>query len=531
MNKSESNSYWQVSRAASVRKIDKLVLFILFIAGVAAVANFLVWWVKVEHVDVLALFAIFSFIFIYVLARLVFVWYTYLNVSRPDVPVAPKGLTVAVFTTSYRGEPLDMVRKTLEACKNISYPHTTYLLDNTEDPAFRTAAEEFGAVWLELINVPGAKAGKINRALELTTEDYILVLDPDHIPFPKFLDNTLGFFSDAQVGFVQVSQAYYNQNRSFMAHAAAQQTYTFYGATQMGYNGLGCAIAIGANCTFRRAAFDSIGGHVVGLAEDLQTSLKLHAAGWKSVYNPVVVSRGIVPEDFNSFAKQQFKWAFGALGFIYNDLPAAFPNLSMNQKITYLSIATYYFSGFINLLFLLLPFLFFVTGYLPVNMLLGEFVLNGMWIVLVSIAFYIYVQRWMCHPASERGWHWRAMILKFAVWPVFLYGMLLSLAKVDVPYIPTAKRADASISPFAKPFLWYSWLFVFVFALILLYRMFFIELGDLLFSSVKTWIMMGFAFMSFAMSLWALFVVRPGKHLYTTDPWDELPTGLFKKSA
>src|SRR6266498_1137628 len=61
-------------------------------------------------------------------------------------------------------------------------------------------SREMGAVHLEIVGVPGAKAGKINRALELTDEEFILVLDPDHIPLPQFLDRVLGYFADEKVG-------------------------------------------------------------------------------------------------------------------------------------------------------------------------------------------------------------------------------------------------------------------------------------------------------------------------------------------
>ena len=151
------------------------------------------------------------------------------------------------------------------------------------------------------VPVPGAKAGKINRALAMTTEEFVLVLDPDHVPFPEFLDRVLGPFAYARVGFVPVSPAYYNQRRSFTAAAAAEQTYAFYGPGQMGLYGHGSCVAIGANCTFRRAALDSIGGHGIGLAEDLVTAIRIHAAGWKSVYVHEIVSRGLVPEDLGSF--------------------------------------------------------------------------------------------------------------------------------------------------------------------------------------------------------------------------------------
>ena len=50
----------------------------------------------------------------------------------------------------------------------------------------------------------------------------------------------------------------------------------------MGMNAYNTAQAIGANCTFRRAALDSIGGHAAGLTEDMHTAMRLHAQGWKS---------------------------------------------------------------------------------------------------------------------------------------------------------------------------------------------------------------------------------------------------------
>jgi len=171
------------------------------------------------------------FFFWYGIFRLIFIWINYLHIKRPE-PINPEeGLRVAIFTTSSPGEPLEMFEKTLAACRDITYPHTTYLLDDTQDPRFREVAEQYGAVWLELVGIPGAKAGKVNKALQLIDEEFILIMDPDHIPFPNFLDHTLGFFRDEKVGFVQVSQAYYNQYRSFTAKGAAEQTYTFYGPT------------------------------------------------------------------------------------------------------------------------------------------------------------------------------------------------------------------------------------------------------------------------------------------------------------
>ena len=211
---------WVRRRAAPVRFRDRLVLTVLVGGGAASCLLLADWWFRPGHVAQPALFVLLSLAFWYGAGRIVVGWVNYLGVARPEHVPAPTGLRVAVFTTSSPGEPLSMFETTLAACARIRYPHTTYLLDDTRDPRFREVAERQGAVWLELAGLPGAKAGKINRALELTDEEFVLVLDPDHVPFPEFLDRTLGHLADPRVGFVQVCQAYYNQGRSFVARGA-----------------------------------------------------------------------------------------------------------------------------------------------------------------------------------------------------------------------------------------------------------------------------------------------------------------------
>ena len=431
--------YWQ--GAPSVRFRDRVVLSALTTGGGVAVLRLIDWWFRAGHVAQLVLFALLSLAFWYGVSRMVLGWVNYLAIRNPGHRLAPEGLRVAIFTTSSRGEPCAMFDKTLAACARIQYDHTTYLLDDTEDPEFRNVAARHGAVWLPLVGIPGAKAGKINRALELTDEEFIVVLDPDHIPFPDFLDRVLGHFADPAVGFVQVAQAYYNQGRSFTAAAAAEQTYAFYGPGLMGLYGHGASVAIGANCTFRRRALLSIGGHGIGLAEDLVTAIRLHAAGWRSVYVPEIVSRGLVPEDLGSYFKQQLKWARGVHEVIFAELPRLFSRLTWRQRLSYLTIGTYYFSGLTTAVYLMFPYVYLWTGIQPANMRFGSFLSTGAPVAVAGVGIYLFVQRWLCDGHTERGLHWRGFLLKIACWPVYLVGTVLAVARADIPYVPTAKQA------------------------------------------------------------------------------------------
>lgn len=213
MKTTNQKNLWQYRKAATPRPLQKAILGVLMVAGILAMMRLFNWWFREVHIASLPLYIVLSFAFWWGMLRMVIVWISYLKIKVPVRKPVPAGMRVAIFTTSSPGEPLSMFEKTLEACANIRYPHTTYLLDDTGDPRFAAVAEKHGAVWLELVGYPGAKAGKINEALKRTTEDFILVLDPDHIPFPNFFNEVLGYFDDPSVGYVQVSQAYYNQYR------------------------------------------------------------------------------------------------------------------------------------------------------------------------------------------------------------------------------------------------------------------------------------------------------------------------------
>lgn len=514
---------WRFKEAKRVTAAERFILLVLVITGIISILRFADWWFRAEHIGVLWLYILLSLAFWYSISRLILIWINYLRIRKAPKTTPKEGSTVAIFTTSSPGEPVEMFEKTLAACAKINYPHTTYLLDDTQRPEFRECAERHGAVWLELVGLPGAKAGKINKALELTKEEFILVLDPDHIPFAEFFEHTLGYFDDEQIGFVQVSQAYYNQYRSFTAAGAAEQTYTFYGPTQMSLYGYGCSVAIGANCTFRRKALESIQGHGIGLAEDLITAIRLHAAGWKSVYNPVVVSRGLVPEDFGSFCKQQLKWARGVFEVTFMELPRLFRKLTGWQRISYFTIGTYYLVGLTQFIFTLIPFLYFFTGILPARMSFADFIIYGAPVMLCAIIIYLFVQRWMCDPQTERGIHWRGMILKFACWPVFLMGFLLAVVNAEIPYIPTAKKAVTGyITPYIRPMVIHIVVFMVAVCGVLAYRKFYMPETELITSAERTWGMVAFAFLAFIMAIGGVYAALEARKMKVEAPWDKV---------
>lgn len=370
--------------------------------------------------------------------RLIHEWYHYFSISVPREPEGNSTFTVDIFTTFCAGEPREMVEKTLEAIQQIRYPHTTYLCDEADDPYLKEVCRRLGVRHITRKDKKDAKAGNINNALQYASGDLCVILDPDHVPQPEFLDPIVPHFNDPKIGFVQIVQAYSNLDNTFIAKGAAQQTFQFYGPIMMTMNSYGTVLAIGANCTFRRAALDSIGGHAAGLAEDMHTAMQLHAKGWKSVYVPAVLARGLVPSTLSAYYAQQLKWSRGTFELFFTTFFRLFTKFSWRQKIHYGTIPLYYLSGFIAFINFMIPVLSLCTGLIPFRMDMTSFVLLGMPMIASAILIRHYVQRWVMEE-KERGFHVVGGLLQIGTWWIYITGFVFTLIRKKVPYIPTPK--------------------------------------------------------------------------------------------
>lgn len=279
-----------------------------------------------------------------------------------------KRIHVDVFITVF-GEPLDTIAKTAIAALAMRGRHLTWILDDGESDAVRDLAADLGARYVRRLSHNGAKAGNINHALTVSTGEYFAIFDADFVPDPDFLYETVPFFIDDRVAFVQTPQAYGNM-RNLISRGAGFMQSVFYRYIQPGRNRFNAAFCVGTNVIFRRAAIDELGGMVTdSKSEDVWTSLRLHERGWRSVYIAVTLAVGDAPDTIEAYSKQQLRWASGGFEILLQRNPfSPRTKLTIDQRIQYFVTATHYLVGITPLLLIMVPPLEIYFDLRPVNL-------------------------------------------------------------------------------------------------------------------------------------------------------------------
>ena len=418
---------------------ERWVIRILILLGVLSVLHFLYWFFQPEFRGHPLLYGMLSVVFGYGVLRHFYLWYHYAAIRIPKKPAESPGLSVDILTTYFPGEPREMVAGTLRAIRRIRHPHTAYLCDEANDPGLKQLCGELGVVHVTRDTRKDAKAGNINNALRQARGELCLVLDPDHVPQPGILDHIVPHFADDRVGFVQIVQSYSNKRNSLVALGAAEQTFQFYGPMMMSMNTYGTVNAIGANCTFRRAALDSIGGHAPGLAEDMHTAMRLYAKGWKSVYVPKVLARGLVPETLLTHFRQQLKWSRGTFELLFRVYPKLFRQFTWRQKLHFGLLPLHFLVGLIYFLSFCIPVISLLFSVSPWTGNILLFLLAFFPVALSTLLIRAYIQQWVIEP-DERGFHLMGGLLQIGTWWIHLKGFLYALTGKKVPYLPTEKN-------------------------------------------------------------------------------------------
>ncbi|MGA2396147.1 MAG: glycosyltransferase [Candidatus Lustribacter sp.] len=285
-------------------------------------------------------------------------------------PPAPPGLSVDVFIPTY-DEPVDVVRRAILAALAIRYPHETWLLDDGERPQMEELARETGCRYLARTDHSEAKGGNLNHALSVTSGEFVALFDADHVASPLFLDRTLGYFRDPRLAFVQTPQDFFNFD-SF-EHFRPQRTVSngtsfFHRIVLRTRDGSNSTMYTGSSAVFRRQALDAVSGFTTAkLTEDITTSLRLHAAGWRSAFHPEILSAGLAAHTAAAYYGQHVRWSQDALHLLLHERVFTRRGLTLGQRLAYLFHVAGNVEWWRHVFVYALPIIILVSGILPVR--------------------------------------------------------------------------------------------------------------------------------------------------------------------
>jgi cellulose synthase (UDP-forming) len=256
------------------------------------------------------------------------------------------------------GEELNILRNTWEGVsdlKNQLYKINPIVLDDKGSKEVESLAKEFNFTYLSRPNKGEMKkAGNLKFGYEHSNGDFIIIFDADFRPRHDFILEALPYMEDSKVGIIQTPQYFDNTNEvhkysPLMAGAGNIQEY-FYKVIQPARDTVGGAICVGTSAIYRRKALDTIGGTVqIEHSEDVNTGFGVINNGYKLRYLPIVLSKGVCPDNVHSFFKQQTRWCLGSLTLLTNkDFWRS--KLSIIIKLCYLSGFGFYISNLVGML-------------------------------------------------------------------------------------------------------------------------------------------------------------------------------------
>ncbi len=314
-------------------------------------------------------------------------------------------------------EPPALLRQTLNALSRLDYPEFEVLVidNNTTDLSDSDAiAAHCSALgprfrFLHFPHSSGYKAGALNRALKASAPDasLIAVVDSDYAVEPEWLKTAVSHFSDSEVGIVQAPQDYRDGEESAFKRGVYWEYRAFFRLGMVFRAEDNAIIQHGTMTIIRRNALENAGEWDENcITEDAELGLRLFAAGWKSVYLPMTLGRGLMPDDTQSYGRQRYRWAFGAMQILRRHASIIF-----GRAVSKLSFAQRYH---------------FVAGWLP---WIGDGA--GLIVVAGSIVWALLASIWPAHFEPPEAHFLLPVLAVFSVRQIrlwWLYGRFVEAA-------------------------------------------------------------------------------------------------------
>ena len=407
-------------------------------------AYYLIWrWLFTLNPDqiILSLLLFFAEAF-GVFNFMVFVWMTWDIRPSKQTSKPFSNEKADIFITTYN-EDEDLLEATLSGCSGVNRRGEIYLLDDGNRQAIQSLAKKYGCIYVARKNNVHAKAGNINNALSKSKADFILFLDADTVPQPEVIEKTIGFMQDKDLALVQTPQEFYNKRASIQHDRKKifwHEQSLFFRVIQPGKNYSESAFWTGTPSLVRKSALEEIGGIATDtVTEDLHTSVRLHAAGFKTYFHNETLAFGVAPQTIHSFLVQRLRWAQGTMQLYRSkESPLWIRGLTLKQRVSYFASFLAYIQSLQKLILVVFPSVVLVSQALPMKVGAFDFVLRWMPYLILTVLMNSYYGRGYFNFLETEKYN----ILKM---PTFLSSLRYLISTRTLSFKVTPKKVGTDV--------------------------------------------------------------------------------------
>ena len=377
----------------------------------------------------------------------------------PPVHSSWKLPKVSVHVPCYN-EPPDMMIETIQALEKLDYPNFEVLIidNNTKDDAVWQPVEAYikslnrpNFRFFHLPKWPGFKAGALNYALTETHADaeIIATIDSDYIVRARWLSDLVPHFTNPQVALVQAPQDYRDGHEDLFKRMCFWEYAGFFYLGMKSRDEKNAIIQHGTMALIRRSALTQAGGWAEWcITEDAELGLRLFEAGHKAVYTEKSYGRGLMPDSFDAFRKQRYRWAYGAMQILKSHwrdlLPFRGKRLEPAQRYQFLAGWLPWIADGLQLSFIALSVawtagMILWPQYIAPPLALYLFVTIGMFAFKVGKSFWLYAEKVPCSLLDNIGASLAGLALSYSVGKAVWRGIFTS----NLPFHRTPKMENA----------------------------------------------------------------------------------------
>jgi cellulose synthase (UDP-forming) len=277
------------------------------------------------------------------------------------------------------GEDIDVLNNTWEGVSRLKYKNiNVFVLDDSGSIDVRSLCNKYNFNYLSRPNKGEyKKSGNIQYGLDHSNGEFILVLDADFRPIEEGLLETIPYIaSNKNISILQTPQ-YFDvtetvHKESPIQYGAGSLVEEFYRVIMPSRIVFGSGKCVGTSAIYRRKSILDAGGMPkVDGSEDIRIGLMTKKLGYYIQYLPLIISKGVCPDNIQSYFKQQSRWADGTIATFFSDLYFN-EKLDIWTKFTYFNSFLYYIIGALTplLSFQLLALLYFNTDSIRLSWIL-----------------------------------------------------------------------------------------------------------------------------------------------------------------